>query len=54
MGPEKWPKQAVLYIFLKERRNLIEIDWTKKLRFGCLISKEFKQSLGLSSKLLKK
>ena len=32
--------------------DLRGIDSTKKLKLGCLISKEFKESLGLGSKLV--
>lgn len=52
MGPKKWPKQAVLY-FSDEQYIWKELNRTKKLKFGCLISKEFKQSLGLGSKSVK-
>ena len=34
--------------------DLRGIDSTKKLKLGCLISKEFKESLGLGSKLVEK
>ena len=49
--------RQLLYFLDKETINLRGTDRTKKLRFGCLIrcliSKEFKQSLGLGNKLVK-
>ena len=46
MGP-KWPKQAAFYFLDEETINLWGINRTKNLGFGCLISEDSKQSLGL-------
>lgn len=54
MGSKKWPKPgSFLYFLDKETMHVRGIDRTKELRLGCLIRKEFKQSLGLGSKLAK-
>ena len=37
MAPMKWPKQAAFILF---RQRNSKFERTKKLRFGCLISKE--------------
>ena len=44
-------KASSSYFLDKEAMNLRGIDRTKKLRFRCLVRKEFEQSLGLGSKL---
>ena len=49
-GKSRW----LLYSFEEEMVNLTGIDRTKKLWFGCLISKKFKSNLSLGSKLVKK
>lgn len=43
-----------IFFFDKETVNLREINRAKKLRFGYLISKKFKQCLGVNSKLVKR
>lgn len=45
MGCKKWPKKAT-FTYL-QTIYLKGIDRTKKLNFGCLISKGFEQSLEL-------
>ena len=46
--------RQLLHFVDKEIINLKRIDRTKELRFGCLIYKEFQQSLSSGSKLLRK
>ena len=54
MELQEWPKQAAFIIF-RHRNNKFERIWPdKEAEFGCLISKEFKKSLGLGRKLVKK
>ena len=53
MGAKKWAKQAA-FIFSRQRNNTVVGNWQEKETiFGCLINKEFKQSLDLSSILVK-
>lgn len=48
-------KESNFYIFSdKQTIYLRRIGSTKKFNFGCLISKEFEQSLSLNTKLAKK
>ena len=56
---QKWDLRSdqsrqFLYFLEEEAIPLRGTVRTKKLRFGCLISKEIKQSLDLGSKLVKK
>lgn len=46
MGPKKWPEQTFLYFLDMKTINLGGIARAKELRFGCSITKKFKQSLG--------
>ena len=48
MMPGDEPTTGSFYVFLhKETVHWCGVDGTKQLRFGCLISKELKQCLGL-------
>ena len=50
----EWPKQAAFILF-RQRNSKFERNWPdKEVEFGCLISKQFKKSLGLGRKLVKK
>ena len=47
MGPKKWPKQAAFYTFWTKKEIYEELKGQRHVGFGCSISEESKQSLGL-------
>ena len=47
MGSKKWPKQAAFILFRQIIKLCEELTGQGNLSFGCSISEESKQSLGL-------